>query len=159
MKSLRTFICFFLKINSGLGLLSIRKVLAVWVVYGPGNWVDVGCLLSWFLRRFMVYSDPCFVHSLNLIDCTVWGIGAFQRKLFNQLFVSHTCILWFLKITQQEAFSVIQIWSFSFVVPIFFKRHSLFRFISLMDGKELMMHSCFILIFFFFIVELMHLGF
>lgn len=68
-KDTQTGIC--LVVVYGLGLLSIGKVLAVWVVYGPGNWVDVGCLLSWFLRRFMVYSDPCFVHSLNLIDCTV----------------------------------------------------------------------------------------
>ena len=74
-----------------------------------------------------------------------------EKSFTKFLLVSHVCL------THQEAFSVVQISFFSFVVSVLFKRHSLFTWICLMFGEELMMHSCFI--FFFFSMELMHLGF
>ena len=55
-------------------------------------------------------------------------------------------------------FSVIQRSFFSFVVSVFFGRHSLFRSLRLMVGEELMIHSCFILITILFSKELIHLG-
>ena len=48
----------------------------------------------------------------------------------------------------KKLFLAIQISSFSFVVSVFFKSHTLFRLIRSIVGKELMMmHSCFVLFF------------
>lgn len=117
-------LAFYIVVVHEQGPLSIREVLGTWVVYGRGplRACSMSPELVPFLR-FMVHNDPCFAHSPNIIGCTVWGIGAFDRLEFCQIFVSLTCVLWFLKMTHQEAFSVIQIPFSSFVVSVVFKRH------------------------------------
>ena len=117
--------------------LSIRQVLGVWAVLWsrPIGRCSISPLSVFF--SFAFHIDPCFVHSPNFIGCTVWGTGwgAFDKKEFHQIVVSLTCVLWSLKMTHQEVFSLIQIFSVSFVVSVLFEGQLSFTSIRLMVGE------------------------
>ena len=60
--------------------------------------------LCFFVGLFSTMILVLCTSSLNFIGCTVWGLGALDKKEIYHIFVSVIRVLWFLKMTHWEVF-------------------------------------------------------